>query len=84
MVPYIQDMYVLGSDDGHATVSRISSTGQLIWSYKLLTPSALTDAAVDPNGNLFVVGFTLPANNTNKSIFGRIYSVWGPYPTGHP
>ncbi len=76
VVPYIQDMYVLGSDDGHATVSRISSTGQLIWSYKLLTPSALTDAAVDPNGNLFVVGFTLPANNTNKSILA-VFTPFG-------
>jgi hypothetical protein len=69
VIPYNNDLYVLGSDDGHGTVSRLSSSGQLIWSYKLITPTALTDAAVNPNtGELFVVGFTLPANNTNKSL----------------
>lgn len=68
------EFYVLGGDDGHATVSRINHAGTLLWTRKFAAPSVLTDGALIPNSNgqLMVVGFTLPFTSANQSLLGTV------------
>jgi len=65
--------YVIGSEDNHGTISHVFKSGQLDWTIKLNKPCVLSDAAPVFNGftnpsNLMVVGFTLPFDQTNRSL----------------
>jgi len=63
--------YVIGSEDNHGTISHILQSGQLDWTIKLNKPCVLTDAApVNDSGidKLMVVGFTLPFDQSNRSL----------------
>jgi hypothetical protein len=65
--------YAIGSEDNHGIVSRIMNNGQLLWTMKFDKPCVLTDAAPRFNvpgstASLMVVGFTLPFDNTNRSL----------------
>ena len=64
--------YVLGTNNGSATVSRINSAGVLQWTRSLNTASGWTDAALTANGNLFVVGLSGTTTATNRSTMGVI------------
>lgn len=65
--------YVLGVEAGNATVTRISKSGQHLWTRGLSVPSGFTDAVLMPNtGDLMFIGFTLPFNSSNKSILGVV------------
>ena len=73
VVPDGADFYVLGTDNGAATVTRILGTGAWQWTRVLPFPSGWTDGVVDPaTGNLHLVGFTLPFNSSNQSLIGEI------------
>ena len=73
LIPDGQDFYVLGRDDGKATVSRINSAGVLSWTRVLDMPSRLTDGMiVGGSGNMIVVGATTPVDSSNHSLLGEI------------
>lgn len=73
LIPDGQDFYVLGRDDGKATVSRINSAGVLSWTRVIDMPSRLTDGmVVAGSGNMIVVGATIPVDSSNHSILGEI------------
>ena len=72
VIPHGSNFYVLGGDDGHATVSRLDNAGNLVWSRILPMTSGWLDGKVMPNGSLAVVGFTTPLDNLNKSLIGEI------------
>lgn len=73
VIPDGQDFYLLGRDDGKATVSRINSAGLLSWTRVLDIPSRWTDGGlILANGNLIVVGSTLPVDSSNHSLLGEI------------
>ncbi|MCB0531738.1 MAG: HYR domain-containing protein [Saprospiraceae bacterium] len=73
IIPDGSEFYVLGVEAGNATVTRLGSKGQHLWTRGLTIPSGFTDAVVMPNtGDLMFVGFTLPFNISNKSILGVV------------
>jgi hypothetical protein len=74
--------YVIGSEDNHGIVSRISNSGQILWTMKFIDPCAFFDAEslfTTPGQpfNLVVAGATLPFNNTNKSLLMVITPAGG-------
>lgn len=72
--------YVIGSDQATqggpalASVSYLNSSGVIQWTRRLNINSVWQDAVVTPNGNLFVVGQTLPSDANAQSIMGVIQS----------
>ncbi len=66
--------YVLGSDEPsagaqpRATVTRLTAHGHIEWTLRLNIASQWNDAVVTPNGNLLVVGHTLPFDANNRSL----------------
>lgn len=73
VIPHGSSFYVLGSDNGQATITRIDQTGAWLWTRRLDILSNWTDGVViSGSGNLYVVGFTLPFNSNNKSLIGEI------------
>lgn len=69
--------YVIGSEDNHGVVSYVLNNGQLAWTIRFINPCVLTDAVLAFAGigqpfNLMVVGFTLPFDNTNKSLLAIV------------
>ena len=75
VIPHGPDFYVLGEDNGQATISRINQAGTWIWTRRLNIASVWADGIVIPaSGNLLVVGYSLPFDNTNKSLIGEVTS----------
>ncbi len=78
VIPHGSEYYVLGSgvpaagQTARATVSRISATGQLLWTRRLDIASQWNDAVLTPGGNLLVVGHTLPLDANSQSLMGVI------------
>lgn len=72
VIPFSLGFYVLGQEDGMATITRLDQSGNWVWTNKLAIQSALADGVVLPNNSLMVVGFTFPLNLFNKSIIGEI------------
>ncbi len=72
------DYYVLGSDQpsagaqNRATVTRLNAQGQLQWTLRLDIASQWNDAVVTPNGDLLVVGHTLPFDANSQSLAARV------------
>ncbi|NUQ23104.1 MAG: HYR domain-containing protein [Saprospiraceae bacterium] len=70
--------YVLGTGEitdgqaARATVSRLNATGQLQWTLSLNTASRWNDAVLTPNGNLLLVGQSMPDDNTSRAIMGLV------------
>ncbi|MBI5916461.1 MAG: T9SS type A sorting domain-containing protein [Bacteroidetes bacterium] len=70
--------YVLGQDEAvngapqRATVTRLDANGLHQWTLSLNIPSVWNDAVLTPSGDLLVVGLTLPADATAKSLIGRV------------
>ncbi|MCC6412233.1 MAG: PKD domain-containing protein [Saprospiraceae bacterium] len=70
--------FVLGSDQpsagapGRATVSRLGPTGNLLWTRSLNIPSVWNDAVATPNGNLLLVGATMPQDASARSLMGLL------------
>ncbi len=70
--------YVLGRSQttanasNRASVSRINASGQHLWTVSLTIPSEWSDGVLTPTGELMVVGHTLPADATAKSLMGLI------------
>ncbi len=66
--------YVLGRDEpsagapNRATVTRLDAQGQHQWTLRLDVASQWNDAVVTPNGNLLVVGNTLPFDANSRSL----------------
>ncbi len=75
------DYYVLGSDQpsagaqDRATVTRLDAQGQLQWTLRLDIASQWNDAVVTPNGDLLVVGHTLPFDANSQSLAARVTPV---------
>jgi hypothetical protein len=73
--------YVLGSDEPsagaqpRATVMRLDAQGQHQWTLRLDIASQWNDAVVTPNGNLLVVGHTLPFGANNRSLAALVTSA---------
>ncbi|NUO01661.1 MAG: hypothetical protein HUU01_13725, partial [Saprospiraceae bacterium] len=73
--------YALGSGeitDGQpprATVTRLNAAGELQWTLSLNTGSQWNDAVLTPNGDLLVVGHSLPDDNTSRGIMGRVSAL---------
>ncbi|MBK8701300.1 MAG: T9SS type A sorting domain-containing protein [Saprospiraceae bacterium] len=72
------EYYVLGQDQpftgavSRATVSRLASDGSLLWTKSLDIASQWNDAIRVNNGDLILVGNSLPGDASSKSIMGRI------------
>lgn len=70
--------FVVGSNQttsgglARATVSYMNAQGQLQWTRTLDNASVWNDAMLTMNGNLLVVGNTLPADANNQSLMGVI------------
>jgi len=70
--------FVVGRDQAsagalsQATVTRLNANGVLQWTRRLDIASVWNDAILTSNGSLLLVGHTLPADATNKSIIGLI------------
>lgn len=76
VIPHGSNFYALGTDNGQATITRIDQLGNWVWTRRLNIASTWTDGVVIPaSGNLMVVGYSLPFNNTNKSLLGEINST---------
>lgn len=66
--------YVLGRDEptagalNRATVTRLDAQGQHQWTLRLDIASQWNDAVVTPNGNLLLVGHTLPFDANCQSL----------------
>ncbi len=74
--------YALGSEDNYGIVSHVLNNGQLDWTIRFIAPCGLTDAAPVFAGfgvpfNLMIVGFTLPFDNTNKSLLAIVSATGG-------
>lgn len=74
VIPDAQGLYILGQENGIATITHIDPNGNWDWTHMLNTASLLTDGIVQPNNDLLFIGMTLPFNSTNKSIIGEISS----------
>lgn len=72
IIPDGSNYYILGTNNGQATVSRINSSGAIQWTRSLNVGSSWSDAALTAGGSLFVVGQTTPVGSTNRSIMGVI------------
>ena len=73
VIPAGNAYYVLGNDNGMATVSLINGSGTCQWTKTLSIGSAWTDGILVPStGHLMMVGFTLPLNSSNKSLIGEV------------
>lgn len=78
------DYYVLGSNEPspgilpRATVSRVDALGVWQWTLSLDISSVWSDAVLTSNGDLLLVGYTLPFNADNQSLLARIVNT----PTG--
>ncbi|MBL0024111.1 MAG: gliding motility-associated C-terminal domain-containing protein [Saprospiraceae bacterium] len=72
--------YVLGQDettDGtpqRATITRLNASGTHVWTLGLDIASTWNDAVLTPNGDLLVVGLTLPFDANNRSLMGLVTS----------
>lgn len=72
--------YVLGQDetvDGNfpaATVTRLNNSGVHQWTLRTLIPANWRDALRLSNGDLLLVGNTLPLDPSAKSLFARVSS----------
>jgi hypothetical protein len=70
--------YVLGTAEitngqpPRATVTRLNAAGELQWTLSVNTASQWNDAVLTPNGDLLVVGRSLPDDNTSRGIMGRV------------
>ena len=70
--------FVVGRDQAsagalsQATVTRLNANGVLQWTRRLDIASVWNDAILTSNGSLLLIGHTLPADATNKSIIGLI------------
>jgi hypothetical protein len=70
--------YVLGTAEitngqpPRATVTRLNAAGELQWTLSVNTASQWNDAVLTPNGDLLVVGRSLPDDNTSRAIMGRV------------
>lgn len=64
--------YVLGRNQGNATVTRLDASGTLVWTRALNIQSQWNDMVLTSNGNLLLVGNSLPFDATNKSLAGLI------------
>ena len=75
--------YVLGQDEPfsgstlHATVTRLDVNGVHQWTLTLDIGSVWNDAVLTPNGDLMVVGSTLPFDATSKSLIGVVTPTGG-------
>ncbi len=81
VIPAGTEYYVLAytganpSSDWKATVSRLSSSGPVLWTKTLDIFSQWNDGIVTPNGDLLLVGTTLPYSGYQaKSLMGLINS----------
>ncbi|HMN90392.1 MAG TPA: T9SS type A sorting domain-containing protein [Saprospiraceae bacterium] len=78
VIPHGSEYYVLGQGDVtagqtlRATIARVSATGALMWVRHLNISSQWNDAVLTSNGNLLVVGHTLPFDETARSLMAVI------------
>jgi hypothetical protein len=75
------DYYVLGSyqpsagAQNRATVTRLDAQGRLQWTLRLDIASQWNDAVVTPNGDLLVVGHTVPFDASSQSLAAGVTSA---------
>lgn len=68
--------YALGTDEPnegitpHATLTKLNDQGQIQWTIRMGVPSVWNDIAVTDEGNLLVVGGTMPFDLTSNSLMG--------------
>jgi hypothetical protein len=80
VIPAGSEYYVLGYTGANpnstwkATISRLNASGSVIWTKSLDIFSQWNDGIVTPNGDLLVIGTTLPYSTTSQSIMGLISS----------
>lgn len=77
VVPSGTNFYVVGRDQtaasaSRATVTRLNASGQHQWTLSLGIASVWNDAVLTPSGNLLLVGSTLPADATAKSLMALV------------
>jgi|GEM_PF-3022355 len=78
VIPSEGNYYVLGNAEvmdgqpAQATVSRLNALGELQWTLSLNVASQWNDAVLTPSGSLLVVGYSLPDDNTSRSIMGLV------------
>ncbi|HMX40238.1 MAG TPA: hypothetical protein PKD78_07920, partial [Saprospiraceae bacterium] len=70
--------YVVGRDQtaagalNRATVTRLNNNGVIQWVRRLDIASQWNDAVLTSNGSLLLVGQTLPADASNRSLMGLL------------
>lgn len=72
------DYYALGTDEisegatPHATLTKLNNQGQIQWTIRLGIPSVWNDIALTDEGNLLLVGGTMPYDITSNSLMGVV------------
>ncbi len=75
--------YVLGQEETTngsepvATVTRLDINGNFQWTIRATIPSVFNDAVRLANGDLVLVGHTLPFDDNAKSLMGQVTSQFG-------
>jgi PKD repeat protein len=68
--------YALGTDEPnegvtpHATLTKLNSQGQIQWTIRMGVPSVWNDIVVTDEGNLLLVGGTMPYDLSSHSLMG--------------
>ncbi|MGB4846779.1 MAG: PKD domain-containing protein [Saprospiraceae bacterium] len=69
--------YVLGQDGLVGSVTRLDANGQHQWTLVPSISCIWNDGVLAPNGDLLVVGSTLPLDANTKSLIGRVTPAGG-------
>ncbi len=79
VIQHGSEYYALGeqwrgrfNDRTDAVVCRIDAAGNLLWALSLEIPSQWNDAVLTPQGNLLLVGNTLPKDENSQSLIGLV------------
>lgn len=75
IIPDVNGYYLLGDRSlGIASsITRIDAQGKWLWTRNMTNPNcALLDGALTPNGDLMVVGYTLPSGELNRGVMGVV------------
>lgn len=64
------DYFAIGNSDGRATLTRISSTGLIVWTRAVNVTSSWNDLIVTKSGNILLVGINGNLDNNSKSMIG--------------